>query len=280
MPLISVSNPSTSKEAYNLLTRILSMPDCPWKHRVHPYATEQTKLIDSTLAYIQILLDGSYFHNAITSPLSPDIIYAVFTKAAKFGSRYKTVLSFIYDEFSHESPFAHHYSQMQKSEHTSSRCQVLGYDSLLKEYGLDPTDPKNTEAILSLAAWYKMSSSLLSYANYGSWEWEGFSDFHGFFTRLAECLNEHANLYGQNLLPDSYGMSIFDRAMRKKGMKIRLTPLEEMAAQALKKRIDSERHAIIYTPFDPTLVGNVEAELTARAEYATMIHSVRGGLKL
>lgn len=72
-------------------------------------------------------------------------------------------------------------------------------------------------------------------------------------------------------------MSIVDRVMRKRGIKIRLTDREKDNALAFKKRLDNEKHCIPYTPFDPHLVGNVEAELTMRANHAKVL---RGGTKL
>jgi hypothetical protein len=261
-----------SKQAYALLEAILV--DGPWKHRLHPYGMEQTKLIDSTLKHLQHLLDGTSKAILVDGPLSTDTILAVFKRASP---KHKTVLSFLYDDYNHDSPFAFYYMQLSLAKDSATRCEALGYNTLLHEHGLDPKDRRNTDAIMILADWYKSNLTDLSYANYGQWDWLGFSDCVSFLNGYMDILNEHCILYGQNLLPDSYGMSIVDRVMRKRGIKIRLTGLERANANAFRKRLSNEKHEISYTPFDPHLVGNVEAELTARANYAKMM---RGGTTL
>lgn len=260
------------RQAYSLLETILA--NGPWKHRIHPYGMEQTKLIDSTLTHLQHLLDGTSKAILVDGPLTPDTILAVFKRASP---KHKTVLSFLYDDFNHDSPFAFHYMQLSLAKDSATRCEALGYNTLLHEHGLDPHDRKNTDAIMILADWYKSNLTALSYANYGQWDWLGFSDCTSFLKSYMTILNEHCILYGPNLLPDSYGMSIVDRVMRKRGIKIRLTDREKDNALAFKKRLDNEKHCIPYTPFDPHLVGNVEAELTMRANHAKVL---RGGTKL
>lgn len=266
-----------STDSYILLERILAQG--AWKHRVHPYGMEQTKLIDSTLLHLQALLDGSTALDpeTITGPISPDTILLVFKRSS---SKNKTVLSFLYDDFNHDSPFAYFYRQLLATTNHHLQCTILGYDKLLSAYGLDAENTQNASSLLSLAQWYKDNFVTLSYANYGAWEWEGLDDFHSFAKKFMDCLKEHAILYGPNLLPTSYGMSVFDRIIRKKGIKLKLTDLEQMSARAFEQRVRGEKHKKEYPPFNVTLIGNMEAELTARAECAKIIHSSLGGCKL